>query len=241
MTEQPRILFVEDDPLLVSQITAHFSKKYPIANDLVGDRVFELLQDAKRLGQPFHIVVTDIMLPKANGLLLTRSLSEQGQCGVILISGKDTETDRIVGLSNGADDYLCKPFNMVELELRIQALWKRIAKNFYSDLDGEEHIKFASFLIHPENRTLTDVSGEETLLTEGELQILLCMIANIGKPVSRSTLAASLNQRDWHPSDRSIDVLVGRLRKKLNDDTDKPRYLVTVRGKGYMLVSNISY
>lgn len=120
----------------------------------------------------------------------------------------------------------------------MRALYKRIAhlnsENDKNDDNGEEFIEYADFKLHPDNRTLITATGAESRLTEAEHKVLICLIGNAGKATSREKISEEIGQPDWSPNDRTVDVLIGRLRKKLNDEKDQKR-IVTVRGKGYML------
>ena len=173
------------------------------------------------------------MLISSDGLALAKELNTLTDIGVIMLSSRDSQADRIAGLAQGADDYICKPVDLLELELRMRALCKRLTI-VNNDDESEEFIEYADFKLHPDNRTLINGTGEESRLTEAEHKVLICLIANAGKATSREKISEDIGQPDWSPSDRTVDVLIGRLRKKLGDEKEQKR-IVTVRGKGYML------
>ncbi|WP_404341502.1 winged helix-turn-helix domain-containing protein [Pseudoalteromonas mariniglutinosa] len=228
------VLLVEDDELLVKRIINHFKQtEFHIEVDATGADALSIVQSRSHHSNAITLAVIDIVLPKRDGLLLTKELNALTDIGVILLSSRDSQADRIAGLAQGADDYICKPVDLLELELRMRALYKRI-KGAHNNDESEEFIEYANFKLHPDNRTLITVNGDESRLTEAEHKVLICLIANAGKATSREKISEEIGQPDWSPNDRTVDVLIGRLRKKLNDEKDQKR-IVTVRGKGYML------
>ncbi|MCF6434812.1 MULTISPECIES: response regulator transcription factor [Pseudoalteromonas] len=228
------VLLVEDDELLAKRILSHFAQtEFDIKVDNTGANALEHIQLAGNTDAPISLAIVDIVLPATDGLELAKELNTLTDIGVIMLSSRDSQADRIAGLAQGADDYVCKPVDLLELELRMRALYKRISQNGDSD-ESEEFIEYADFKLHPDNRTLINQHGEESRLTEAEHKVLICLIANAGKATSREKISEDIGQPDWSPNDRTVDVLVGRLRKKLGDEKDQKR-IVTVRGKGYML------
>ncbi|KZN58099.1 regulator [Pseudoalteromonas luteoviolacea CPMOR-1] len=228
------VLLVEDDELLAKRVESHFAQtEFQITVDNTGARTLERVQEQAQTGTPFMMAIIDIVLPATDGLQLAKELNTLTDLGVIMLSSRDSQADRIAGLAQGADDYVCKPVDLLELELRMRALYKRLAGARNED-ESEEFIEYADFKLHPDNRTLINPNGDEARLTEAEHKVLICLIANAGKATSRAKISEDIGQPDWSPSDRTVDVLIGRLRKKLGDEKDQKR-IVTVRGKGYML------
>ncbi len=232
------VLLVEDDELLVKRILSHFAAtEFSFEVDGTGGRALELIQAGGTLEHgAIQLAIVDIVLPEKDGLQLARELNSLTDIGVIMLSSRDSQQDRITGLAQGADDYICKPVDLLELELRMRALYKRLNPAAQKD-DGEEYIEYADFKLHPDNRTLINGLGEELRLTEAEHKVLICLLANAGKATSREKVSEEIGQPDWSPNDRTVDVLIGRLRKKLGDEKEQKR-IVTVRGKGYMLSSS---
>ena len=219
------VLLVEDDEILVKRIQNHFAEtEFTIEVDSTGADALSIVRQRVNLRDAFTLAIIDIVLPKIDGLQLAKELNTLTDIGVIVLSSRDSQADRIAGLAQGADDYICKPVDLLELELRMRALYKRVAVN----------MDYADFKLHPDNRTLITSSGVESRLTEAEHKVLICLISNAGKATSREKISEEIGQPDWSPNDRTVDVLIGRLRKKLNDEKDQKR-IVTVRGKGYML------
>ncbi|HEA17565.1 MAG: response regulator transcription factor [Pseudoalteromonas prydzensis] len=228
------VLLVEDDELLVKRIINHFAEtEFRIENDATGADALAIVQARANNHDAISLAIVDIVLPKRDGLHLAKELNTLTDIGVIMLSSRDSQADRIAGLAQGADDYICKPVDLLELELRMRALYKRLKSNNNLD-ESEEFIEYADFKLHPDNRTLITAAGVESRLTEAEHKVLICLISNAGKATSREKISEEIGQPDWSPNDRTVDVLIGRLRKKLNDEKDQKR-IVTVRGKGYML------
>ena len=229
-----KVLLVEDDELLAKRIISHFAEtEFRIEVDSTGATALAQVQQATQVQERFALAIVDIVLPATDGLALAKELNTLTDIGVIMLSSRDSQADRIAGLAQGADDYICKPVDLLELELRIRALCKRLTI-VNNDDESEEFIEYADFKLHPDNRTLINGTGEESRLTEAEHKVLICLIANAGKATSREKISEDIGQPDWSPSDRTVDVLIGRLRKKLGDEKEQKR-IVTVRGKGYML------
>lgn len=230
------VLLVEDDELLVKRILGHFQNtEFFISVDETGSQALELVQQSAKDNNPIRLAIVDVVLPNCDGLQLARELNTLTSAGVIVLSSRDSQADRIAGLAQGADDYICKPVDLLELELRMRAVYKRLASQFQQEEEAEEeYIEYSDFKLHPDNRTLINPMGEESRLTEAEHKVLICLIANAGKATSREKISEDIGQVDWSPNDRTVDVLVGRLRKKLGDEKEQKR-IVTVRGKGYML------
>ncbi|NOU53033.1 response regulator transcription factor [Pseudoalteromonas sp. JBTF-M23] len=229
-----QVLLVEDDELLAKRILSHFAQtEFEIKVDSTGANALGLIQQASNSDAPISLAIIDIVLPATDGLELAKEINTLTNIGVIMLSSRDSQADRIAGLAQGADDYVCKPVDLLELELRMRALYKRISQSNEED-ESEEFIEYADFKLHPDNRTLINQNSEESRLTEAEHKVLICLIANAGKATSREKISEDIGQPDWSPNDRTVDVLVGRLRKKLGDEKDQKR-IVTVRGKGYML------
>ncbi len=228
-----RILLVEDDELLVKRILTHFQgTEFSFEIDSTGAQALDIVlakKDDKQ--QSIHLAIVDIVLPDKDGLQLAKELNTLSEIGLVMLSSRDSQSDRIAGLALGADDYICKPVDLIELELRIRALCKRLA---LSVEEADDYIEYSDFKLHPEHRTLITLNNEEIRLTEAEHKVLICLISNSGKATPREKLSEEIGQPDWSPADRTVDVLIGRLRKKLGDEKEQKR-IVTVRGKGYML------
>ena len=183
------------------------------------------------------LIVLDLMLPDADGLALCRSLRAEGvDTPVIMLTAKGDDVDRIVGLELGADDYLPKPCNPRELVARIRAVLRRRPREAVgAPQAGQAPVSFGRFVFDPATRQLLD--GEAPVkLTSGEFAVLAALVAHPFQTLSRERLIALARGRGHEAFDRSIDVMVSRLRRCLEDDPRQPRWLQTVWGEGYVFV-----
>jgi DNA-binding response OmpR family regulator len=168
----------------------------------------------------------------------------RSEVGIILITGRNDEIDRIVGLECGADDYVIKPLNPRELVSRAKNLVRRVRHAQLHKpaavLPRQQVKQFAAWALDTDRRRLIDHAGGETLLTHGEYQLLSVFLRNSGHTLSRDQLMDQIRNREWVPNDRSIDVLVGRLRRKLHDDPAEPQLIITIHGAGYLFTASVA-
>ncbi len=235
----PRVLIVDDDPLIRDLLQAYLSQEgYDVHCADTAEMAEALLAS-----QEVDLVMLDIRLPGKDGLTLTRELRVRSEVGIILITGRNDEIDRIVGLECGADDYVIKPLNPRELVSRAKNLIRRVrhAQNPQAPTATVKPVKqFAAWALDTDRRRLIDPDGSETLLTHGEYQLLSVFLRNSGHTLSRDQLMDQIRNREWVPNDRSIDVLVGRLRRKLHDDPAEPQLIITIHGAGYLFTASVA-
>jgi two-component system phosphate regulon response regulator OmpR len=221
--QQPHILVVDDDDRIRTLVTRYLWKNnFVCLNADSGEAALEILKEFD-----VDLMVADVMMQGMSGLDLTQKVRKAyNALPVILLTALGEVENRIEGLEKGADDYLSKPFEPKELVLRIQALLRRSGKK-----TDASRVHIGSFEFNKESSTLQ--SGAEVIrLTELENRLLQSFLKNKNEPVSRDVLAELC---DMKGSERAIDVQITRLRKKMETDPSNPRYLKTVRGKGYML------
>jgi DNA-binding response OmpR family regulator len=235
----PRVLIVDDDPLIRELLQAYLSQEgYEVHCAATAE-----LADTFLASQTVDLVMLDIRLPGKDGLTLTRELRVRSEVGIILITGRNDEIDRIVGLECGADDYVIKPLNPRELVSRAKNLIRRVrhAQLPQPVAAVSKPVKqFADWALDTDRRRLIDPAGSETLLTHGEYQLLSVFLRNSGHTLSRDQLMDQIRNREWVPNDRSIDVLVGRLRRKLHDDPAEPQLIITIHGAGYLFTASLA-
>jgi two-component system torCAD operon response regulator TorR len=248
----PHLLVVEDEPLTRALLVSYFQQEgYRVSEAENGDAVLALLAE-----DPMDVVLLDIKLPGKDGLTLARELRTRSEMGIILITCKDSEIDRIVGLELGADVYVTKPFNPRELLAQVKNLLRRVRgpqtrddpnSGRRSDSDpygssGEPgSVKcFEGWVLDFNTHLLTSPQGEADRLTRDELQLLSAFINNAGRVLSREQLLDKIRNRDWYPTDRTVDVLVSRLRRKLRDNPADPRFIITLHGCGYLFTPKVS-
>ncbi|WP_339463371.1 response regulator [Pseudomonas sp. EA_105y_Pfl2_R69] len=238
MTATPRVLIVDDDPVIRELLASYLQRDGFVVHCAETAEQAE----AHLLQQPVDLLMLDIRLPGKDGLTLTRELRVRSEVGIILITGRDDEIDRIVGLECGADDYLAKPFNPRELMSRAKNLVRRVrhAQALSAAEEPRQLKHFADWALDLDRRRLLASDGRENLLTHGEFQLLSVFLRNAGHTLSRDQLMDQIRNREWLPNDRSIDVLVGRLRRKLGDDPADPQLIITIHGTGYLFSAAVS-
>lgn len=182
------------------------------------------------------LVVLDIMLPGEDGLTLCRQLRASSAIPVIMLTALGEETDRIVGLELGADDYLGKPFNPRELLARVRGVLRRSG----AEIGEMQTLRFADWTLDRNAHHLVSPQGVVVNLSSGEYRLLDAFLSHPNRVLSRDQLMEILQGRDWGPFDRSIDVQVSRLRRKLKDNADGAELIKTIRGEGYMFTAKVS-
>ncbi len=231
-----KLLLVEDDALMRGLVGGYLRNQ--------GFHVEEAANGASaraRFGDSdIDLIVLDIRLPDVDGFDLLRELRQSSQVPIVIITGNDSPMDRVAGLELGADDYICKPFELRELKARIRSVLRRVRGLVESDLsESAEILAFANLTLDVTHRRLLDNAGHEINLTGGEYELLRIMAEHPRRPLSRDQLLDRTRSRDWTPFDRSIDVLIGRLRRKLEAAGAANDLIKTVRNVGYMLASEV--
>jgi two-component system OmpR family response regulator len=186
------------------------------------------------------LIVLDLMLPGEDGLQLCRDLRSRSNVPVIMLTARGEETDRIVGLEMGADDYLPKPFNPRELLARIKSVLRR-ARSLPENLEPEavKSFSFTGWSLDVATRNLTAPDGVVVPLSGTEFKLLRVFLAHPNRVLTRDQLIDLMISRDAGPFDRALDVQVSRLRQRLRDDAREPRIIKTVRGEGYVLAAQV--
>jgi two-component system OmpR family response regulator len=235
MTTPPNLLLVEDDPE-TRDLTRDYLQSHGFDVTAVADGV-EMGQ-ALAAGR-FSLILLDLMLPGEDGLTLCRKL-RAGHCSVpiIMLTALGEQMDRIVGLDSGADDYLPKPFSPRELVARISAVLRRSA---IEPQPPSERLAFAGFVLHLAERRLLNPAGHEVELTAGEYDLLIALAERPRRVLNRDQLIDLTRGRSAAPFDRSIDVHISRLRRKLRLAPDAADIIKTVRYGGYVFSAEISH
>jgi DNA-binding response OmpR family regulator len=221
-----RVLLVDDEQAIQTLL------QYPLRRD--GYEVVAAMDGREALdlfaAQRFDLVVLDVMLPRIDGIEVCRRLRSRSQVPIIMLTARDDEGDKVLGLEIGADDYITKPFSVREFRSRIRALLRR--SEFARAGDAQEPISVADLDIDFERRTVT-VRGGEVELTYVEFEILSTLARAAGKVLSRPDLLAALWGDATYRDPRTVDVHIRHLREKIESDPASPEYLLTVRGAGY--------
>lgn len=241
------ILSVDDDPNL-QLVLRHYleSDGYDVVDAMSGKEVLQRLSEHK-----IDVVLLDLVLPDEEGLRVLSKIKAHANIPVIIVSGKTDTTEKIVGLEMGADDYITKPFEMRELSARIKAVIRRgenandaAAANHAPAAKADapasrDKISFAEWTLDRLQYQLFDKSGKSADLTAGEFKLLEALVMSPNRALTRDYLFELTREDEFEAFDRAIDIQIGRLRKKLNDDPKEPRFIKTVRGVGYLFFGTI--
>ena len=237
MDAPTHILIVDDDGEIRSLLSQYLIKSGMRVTAVADGRAMSQALDAGRI----DLVVLDLMLPGDDGLTLCRNLRAKSDIPVIMLTACGEETDRIVGLEMGADDYLAKPFSARELLARIKAILRR-ARSLPDNLrpDSARYIRFAEWVLDTAHRHLISAAKAVTPLSGAEYRLLRIFLGHPNRVLNRDQLVDLTQGKEADPLDRSIDVQVSRLRHRLGDDPREPRLIKTVRGEGYVLAVDVA-
>ncbi|MCP4638020.1 MAG: response regulator [Methyloversatilis sp.] len=231
---RPRILVVDDDPDLRDLLRDYLGKQdMDVRTVADGDALRVALE---RDG--CDLLILDVMLPGDDGLTLCREIRARSRLPILMLTARGDELDRIIGLEMGADDYLPKPFHPRELLARVRSILRRAPE--HPDGDGSVRaLKFAGWTLDLGARHLVDDGGVVTPLSSGEFRMLNALAENPNRVLSRDQLMDVLAGRDAGPFDRTVDVMISRLRRRLGDDGREPRIIRTLRNEGYVLAGPV--
>ena len=233
--DSPLVFIVEDEPDIARLISSSLAE-YGFNSETFGTGR-ALLARARKV-QP-ELAILDLGLPDMDGLQVLRLLQEQHPCAALILTGRDGLTDRVLGLELGADDYLVKPFEPRELVARVRSILRRYQRSASADSAGERSTaRFAGWTFDANRHALLAPDGREVPLSAAEAGLLATLLRRPNKILSREQL---LGERDVDPFDRSIDVRISRLRRKLDDDPQNPRLIKTVYGAGYLFAVQVEW
>ncbi len=236
----PKILAVDDEPEILDILRSSLSNEgYDV---LTCGSVAEFRQI--NASEDISLYLIDVNLRDGNGFAIVKELTKTGHKGIILLTGRTSETDHVVGLEIGADDYVTKPFRLRELAARVNAVYRRTsAQNLHGEQSvipvGEFQPKlivdfvFDGYRLSESGRRLWGPNGNEIEMTTAEFELLLALVKNRGKVLSRDQLMNLMKGRDWESYDRAIDGLVSRVRRKIAPEGKADMYIRTVHGIGY--------
>ncbi|HWB01796.1 MAG TPA: response regulator transcription factor [Verrucomicrobiales bacterium] len=230
---RPRLLIVDDDRKFCALLADYFD---PLGYSVEAVHTGPLGVEAATGGE-WQAVILDVMLPGMDGFEVLKAIRKTSQVPVLMLTGRGDEMDRIVGLEVGADDYVPKTFSMRELLARLRALLRRATMQAPAAADGHEpDLAVGELHISPSTR-VASIGGTVIPLRPVEFDLLVCLAKARGRVLTRDHLLEHIRDREWEVFDRSIDVHVSALRRKLGDDPKQPRYIRTYRSAGYMLIN----
>lgn len=234
MERQDHVLVVDDDSEMRALLTEYLGGSgFRVSQASNGDEMRRIL-DSERP----DVIMLDLMLPGEDGLALCRELRTRSHVPVIMLSARNADVDRIVGIEMGADDYLAKPFNPRELLARLRALLRRSRTQGQAQAEAAR-VRFAGWTLDLAARHLVDPQGVIVPLSGGEFRLLAVFVEHPNRVLDRNQLMDLALGREATPFDRSIDVQVSRLRQRLRDDGREPRIIKTVRNSGYVLAAAV--
>ena len=229
-----RILIVDDDELLCNLLSSYLEEQG--FETLMAANATEMQKQRERFH--CHLLVLDIIMQGDNGLSICQKLRADGDnIPIVMLSGRDETVDRIIGLEFGADDYITKPVEPRELVARIRAVLRRTSDQTANAYEARlVQFKFGDFVLDGRSRNLMR-NGQSVPLSSDEFSLLMIMVSRQGKTVSRNQLAFLLKGADHKIDQRNIDMLVSRVRKRIDDNSSQPQYIQTVRGVGYVFIN----
>ena len=236
MSDQPSIIVVDDDPDIRETLHTYFEGNgFQVTEAEDGTALRAAVAE-----RSFDLCLLDLKMPGEDGLSLCRFLRETTDMGVVMLTGSGDSIDKVIGLEVGADDYIAKPFELREVLARVRSVLRRAApveKAVMAEAPhetGDGAFEFGPYTVNPNSRYLEADTGQTIALSPMEFDLIKAFAERPGRVLSRDTLLELAHGRDWDPFDRSIDVRVTRLRKKIEEDPAYPRYIKTIRGVGYI-------
>ena len=230
-----RILIVDDDQKTRTLLKTYLEKNQ-YAVDLAHDGA-TFLAEFNRSADELSLVILDVMLPDTDGFALCRTVRQRSNVPIIMLTASSDETDRVVGLELGADDYVSKPYSPRELVARIKAIHRRTGMD---NTAAPRYFHFTGFTLDTVARTVTDPAGAPVPLTGLDFQLLKYFVEHAGTILDRSALCEGTRGRDAGPMDRFLDVQISRLRLRLSDGGGNPLLIKTVRGVGYVFSADVT-
>lgn len=235
--QTPVILIVEDEDVTRLNLVSLFQAEgYKVVEAING----EDMHDKLSANDDVNLVVMDINLPGKNGLILARELRQQKNIGLIFLTGRDNDVDRILGLEIGADDYITKPFNPRELTIRARNLLTRTSSSDdENELSTDGVVTFNGWEIDENSRCLTSPAGDSKRLPKGEYRALRLMLDSPGRIFSREQLIKQMTGRELRANDRTVDVTIRRIRKHFESDDTTQELISTIHGEGYRFIGKL--
>jgi len=236
MAKRPQILVVDDDLAIQEVLKQQLSREgFRVALASSHEEMTKYIGD----GMP-DLIILDVLLPDTDGFSIARELRARSDVGIIMLTGKGDTVDKVVGLEIGADDYVTKPFDRRELLARVNSTLRRTQQRQDQAPSNEKSIvSFADWRMNITAHELISPKGEEVHLTHYEFQLLNAFVENVNRALSRDRIMDLVRGQDWSPLDRTVDVLVAKLRRKIEHNPKKPDFIKTVWGVGYKFTPTV--
>lgn len=234
MTAEADIIVVDDEPHIRTLIRSYLAGQGFTVREAEDADSFRRLHAE----QPADLVILDVQMPGEDGISLARWLRERGDTGIVMLTAAGDIVDRVVGLEIGADDYIVKPFDLRELKARVRTVLRRLGRNApATGAPTEGVVRFGSRRLNLGQRKLYDAAGKEVPITAMEFDLLQAFAGHPDRVLTRDQLLDLAHHGHWEPFDRSIDIRIARLRRKIEEDPAKPEVIKTVHGAGYLFNS----
>jgi two-component system phosphate regulon response regulator OmpR len=234
LTAKAHIVVCDDEPDIRATVAEYLERNGYAVTPADGGPALRAIIGAEQV----DVVILDIRMPGEDGLSLARYLREHSDVAIIMLTGSAGVIDRVVGLEIGADDYIAKPVDLRELLARIKAVLRRTSRRERAAQTAEGQVRqvvqFGTCRFDPEGHKLFDADGREIAITPMEFRLLKVFAEHRGRILNRDQLLELAHDRGWDPFDRSIDIRISRLRKKIEADPSKPEVIRTIRGVGYI-------
>ncbi len=230
-----RIHIVDDDRRLCRLLGRYLEHDgYEVSFDTSGEDISQKILDSS-----ISLILLDVMLPGKDGLTLAREVRELSNIPIIFLTAKADLSDKIKGLELGADDYITKPFEEKELLARVHSVIRRAKLETFNQ--NKSIATFAGWTLNLVNQTLTSQEGEQIDITSSEYRLLSALVSKPNTVLTRDEILKMISGREWSPLDRSADMAIAKLRKKIEQDPKRPEIIRTVRNKGYQLTAAVEF
>lgn len=236
MAAQEFILVVDDEPGVRRLVNRNLSKEgFQVEEAADGQQMQKVLSS-----KPIKLVILDLKFPGEDGFTLAKKIRSKSNVPIIMLTGEGDLIDKVIGLEIGADDYITKPFEGRELVARVRAVLRRNGKKTKGPVvPSAEGVKFNGWHLHFASRQLTSPDGETVPLTTFEFQVLSELVNRPNRILSRDQIVDFSLHRERSPVERNVDIVIAKIRKKLNDDPKSPKFIMTVRNQGYTFIAEV--
>jgi len=232
-----KILFIDDDQRMCRLVKRYLdSNNFEVIFAHNAEDAHHLLQD-----DSIALILLDIMLPDMDGLTLAQEIRKSSTTPIIFLTAKSEIEDKVTGLEIGADDYITKPFEEIELIARIQSVLRRTQSADTQKLNNKTQAIFAGWCLNLLKQTLHAPDGDLVEITSTEYQLLSILVSKPNNTIKREEILNILSDREWSPLDRSADMAISKLRKKIEINPRKPEIIKTIRNKGYQLTTAVKF
>ncbi|RJG47467.1 response regulator [Motilimonas pumila] len=234
MNNNKQILIVDDDQEIRQLLQQYLSKSgFDVLTAEDGVAMHQILEQHAP-----DLIILDVMMPGDDGFTLCQHIRRDSNVPIIMLTASSDETDRVIGLEIGADDYIAKPFSPRELLARIKALLRRAQ---FSSTSSSRFMRFGQWRLDTLQRSLTDQHGETSELSGADYNLLMLFLQHPNQILDRDAISDATRGREALPLERGIDVQLSRLRQRLGDNGKNPKLIKTIRGAGYVLIAEVSY